>query len=283
VRAEQKQDPVSGDNSGAGAKKVSPVDDRAAEPHRGSRLKEKRMKIDLNCDMGENISNDAVIMPYITSANIACGFHAGDEMSMQTTIRLAKKHGVAVGAHPGWKDREGFGRKEMSLPAEAVEALLLYQIGALNAIARAEGVELRHVKPHGALYNQAAKDMTLARAVAGTVERFSRDLILVGLAGSALIEAAIEAGLRVAREGFPDRNYNPDGTLVSRQRSNAIIESPEEVAAHALRLAREGIRVGNQSLHVDTLCLHGDHASAARNAKLVRDALEGASIQVAAL
>lgn len=241
------------------------------------------MKIDLNCDMGENIGNDADILPYITSANIACGFHAGDEMSMQTTIRLAKKHGVAVGAHPGWKDREGFGRKEMSLPADAVEALLLYQIGALYAIARAEGVELRHVKPHGALYNQAAKDMTLARAVAGAVERFSRDLILVGLAGSALIEAAIEAGLRVAREGFPDRNYNSDGTLVSRQRSHAIIESPEEVAVHALRLAREGIRVGNQSLPVDTLCLHGDHPSAARNAKLAREVLEGASIQVVAL
>jgi UPF0271 protein len=246
-------------------------------------LKEKTMKIDLNCDMGENIGNDADIMPYITSANIACGFHAGDEMSMQTTIRLAKKHGVAVGAHPGWKDREGFGRKEMSLPADAVEALLLYQIGALYAIARAEGVELRHVKPHGALYNQAAKDMTLARAVAGAVEQFSRDLILVGLAGSALIEAGIEAGLRVASEGFPDRGYNPDGTLVSRQRSHAIIESPEEVAAHALRLAGEGIRIGNQSLHVDTLCLHGDHASAAWNAKLAREALEGASIQVAAL
>jgi UPF0271 protein len=241
------------------------------------------MKIDLNCDMGEKVGNDEDIMPYITSANIACGFHAGDEMSMQTTVRLAKKYGVAVGAHPGWKDLEGFGRREMSLSPDEVEALMLYQIGALYAIAKAEGVELRHVKPHGALYNQAAKDKVLANAVARAVKRFSVDLILVGLAGSGLVEAGVEAGLRVASEGFPDRNYNPDGTLVSRKQANAIIESSEEVAVHAVKLAQQGIKIGGQSIHVDTLCLHGDHPRAAQNARLVREALEKSKIEIVGL
>src|SRR4026207_539040 len=138
------------------------------------------MKIDLNCDMGENIGNDEDIMTYITSANIACGFHAGDEMSMRATVRLAKRFGVAGGARPGWKDMEGFGRREMSLRPEEVETLILDQIGALAAIAKSEGVEMRHIKPHGALYNQAAKDKVLANAVAGAVKRFSAELILVG-------------------------------------------------------------------------------------------------------
>ena len=228
------------------------------------------MKIDLNCDMGENAGNDKDIMPYITSANIACGFHAGDSKSMQATVRLAKKYGVAVGAHPGWLDVEGFGRHEMILPPDEVEALILYQVGALYAIAKAEGVELNHVKPHGALYNQAAKDRTLANAITGAVKRFSGDLILVGLAGSGLIEAGVEVGLRVANEGFPDRNYNPDGTLVSRKESNAIIQSPENVAAHALELIRNGVLFEGKRVRVDTLCLHGDHSRAAENAKLIR-------------
>lgn len=232
------------------------------------------MNIDLNCDMGENIGNDEDIMPYITSANIACGFHAGDANSMLATIRLAKKYGVAVGAHPSWPDMEGFGRWEMSLPAEEVEALVLYQIGALHAIAQAESVELRHVKPHGALYNQAAKDQILANAIAGAVKRFSGNLILVGLAGSELVRAGIEVGLRVANEGFPDRSYNPDGTLVSRKQVNAIIVSPEEVAAHAVKLIQEGILFEGKQVKIDTLCLHGDHPEATQNAKLVRAALE---------
>src|SRR6266487_3129418 len=241
------------------------------------------MKIDLNCDMGENIGNDEDIMPYITSANIACGFHAGDEMSMQTTVRLAKQHGVAVGAHPSWKDIEGFGRREMSLPIDQVEALVLYQLGALYAIAKAEGVELHHVKPHGALYNQAAKDKFLATAIARAVKRFSVDLILVGLAGSSLIEAGVEAGLRVANEGFPDRSYNSDGTLVSRKQANAIIESPEEVATHAVRLAQNGIDFSGRRVQMDTLCLHGDNIHAVQNAKLIRDTLEKSEFKVMAI
>jgi UPF0271 protein len=241
------------------------------------------MKIDLNCDMGENIGNDEAIMPYITSANIACGFHAGDESSMRETVRMAKRYGVAVGAHPSWKDIEGFGRREMSLPPDEVESLVLYQVGALYAIAKAEGVELRHIKPHGALYNQAARDTVLANAIASAVKRFSMNLILVGLAGSALIEAGLEADLRVVQEGFPDRNYNSDWTLVSRREANALIESPEEVAAHAVNLAQEGIDLNGRSLRVDTLCLHGDHPQAARNARLVRERLEKAGIEIAAL
>jgi 5-oxoprolinase (ATP-hydrolysing) subunit A len=232
------------------------------------------MKIDLNCDMGENIGNDENIMSYITSANIACGFHAGDAKTMQATVRSAKKHGVNVGAHPSWLDVEGFGRREMSLPPDEVEAMVLYQIGALAAIAKAEGVELVHVKPHGAIYNQAAKDRALAMSIARAVKRFSGDLILVGLAGSELIEAGLEVGLRVMNEGFPDRNYNPDGTLVSRKEPHAIIESPDEVAKHAVELIQNGILFWEKRVQVDTLCLHGDHPRAAENAKLVRGILK---------
>lgn len=228
------------------------------------------MTIDLNCDMGENIGNDEDVMPYITSANIACGFHAGDSKTMQVTLRLAKKHGVYVGAHPSWPDLKGFGRREMTVPPEEAEVLILYQVGALAAIAKAEGVELHHVKPHGALYNQAAKDRVLANAIARAVKRFSRDLILVGLAGSGLIEAGIEVGLRVANEGFPDRSYNPDGTLVSRKEPQAIIESPEHVAAHATQLIRNGVLFERKRVRVDTLCLHGDHPHVVENAKLIR-------------
>jgi UPF0271 protein len=230
--------------------------------------------IDINCDMGENIGNDEDIMPYITSANIACGFHAGDAKSMQNTVRLAKKYAVAVGAHPSWLDVEGFGRREISVPLEEAEALILYQLGALYSIAKAEGVELRHVKPHGALYNQAAKDKVLANAIARAVKRFSGDLILFGLAGSSLIEAGGEAGLKVANEGFPDRNYNPDGTLVSRKEPHAIIMYPDEVAKHAVDLIQNGILFGNVRVKVDTLCLHGDHPHAAQNAKLIHETLE---------
>jgi len=231
------------------------------------------MNIDLNCDMGENIGNDEDIMPYITSANIACGFHAGDSKTMQATVRLAKRYGVHVGAHPSWLDVDGFGRREMSLPPDEVETLILYQIGALSAIAKAEGVELVHVKPHGAIYNQAAKDRALANAIARAVKSFSGDLILVGLAGSGLIDAGIEVGLKVMNEGFPDRNYNPDGTLVSRKEPHALIESPEEVAKHAVELIQNGILFGEKLVRVDTLCLHGDHPRAAENTKLIREIL----------
>ncbi len=243
------------------------------------------MNIDLNCDLGESfgrytLGSDADIMPFITSANIACGFHAGDPSVMQATVRLAKQHGVAIGAHPGWNDLQGFGRREMIANPDEVEALVLYQVGALAAFARAEGLPLAHVKPHGALYNQAAKDRALADAIARAVRRFSRELVLVGLAGSGLVEAGAEMGLRVAHEAFPDRAYAPDGSLMSRNLPGAVIEDPQRVAQNAVRLAREGIRFGGRVVIPDTLCLHGDNAHAAENARLVRDALFAAGVEI---
>ncbi|MBM4427232.1 MAG: LamB/YcsF family protein [Chloroflexi bacterium] len=233
------------------------------------------MKIDLNCDLGEGIGNDEAVMPYITSANIACGFHAGDEKIMRETIRLAKRFGVNVGAHPSWNDRENFGRKEMSASHDEVEKLIIEQIQILAGIAKEENVTLTHVKPHGALYNQAAKDIELASAIARAVKKSSVDLILVGLAGSKSIEAGREVGIRVAAEGFPDRGYNADGSLMSRSLPGALIESPEEVAEHALNLIKKG--------GMDTLCLHGDHPRAAENAKLLRDVLIQNGVEIVAI
>jgi 5-oxoprolinase (ATP-hydrolysing) subunit A len=246
------------------------------------------MKIDLNCDMGESfgqykLGDDAAVMPFISSANIACGLHAGDPLVMQSTIRLARIHGVAIGAHPGWPDLQGFGRREMNLTADEAETFVLYQIGALAAFAKAEGARLRHVKPHGALYNQAARDRTLADAIARAVKRIDKDLILVGLAGSELIAAGQDLDLRVAGEGFPDRRYNPDGTLASRKDAHAMLESPEEVADHAVALAQAGIDFDGRRVQVDTLCLHGDNVHAAQNAKLVREALSKSGIEVKAM
>jgi UPF0271 protein len=237
----------------------------------------------LNCDLGEGIGNDEAIMPFITSANIACGFHAGDESTMRETIRLAKKFNVNIGAHPSWEDRENFGRKEMNLSAEETEKIVFYQIELLAKIAKEKNVKLSHVKPHGALYNQAAKDINLANAIAKAVKRHDENLILVGLAGSKLMEAGNNLGLQVAQEGFPDRGYNSDGTLMSRNQNGAIIESPNEVANHAIALIKNGIMFAEKIVHVDTLCLHGDHPHAAENAKLLRSVLEKNSVEVVGL
>lgn len=245
---------------------------------------EKTLHIDLNCDMGESfgrwpLGEDEAVMQWITSASIACGLHAGDPLVMDRSVALAKSRGVAVGAHPGYPDLQGFGRRVMDLTAEEAETFTLYQIGALAGFARAHGVELAHVKPHGALYNQAAKDAKLAAAIAKGIRRFSRELILVGLAGSALIAEGEAAGLRAASEGFPDRAYEPDGSLRSRRLPGAVLEGIEEICAQAVRLATEGI-VGNT---VQTLCIHGDHAGAAEHARAVREALVEAGVQVVAL
>ena len=244
--------------------------------------------MDLNCDMGESfghytLGDDESVMPFITSANIACGVHAGDPSVMRATIRLAKQYGVAVGAHPGWPDLQGFGRREMTFTPDEAEGYILYQVGALAAFARQEGVELRHVKAHGALYNQAVKDRALADVIARAVKSFDKNLVLVGLAGSALIKAGIGVGLRVANEAFPDRRYNSDGTLMSRKQTGALVASPEDVTAHAVALARNGIEFAGKRVQIDTLCLHGDNAHAADNARLVRAALERAGIAVKAL
>ena len=233
------------------------------------------MKIDLNCDLGEGMDNDEAIMPHITSANIACGFHAGDEKTMRETLRLAKRFGVNAGAHPSWNDRENFGRKEMDASPEEAEKLVFKQIQILAEIAKQVGVTLTHVKPHGALYNQSAKDIQLASAISRAVKAHSVDLILVGLAGSRSLEAGREMGLRVAAEGFPDRGYNADGSLMSRLLPGALIESPEEVARHAIELVKTG--------RMDTLCLHGDHPNAAENAKVLRGVLEKNGVKIAAM
>jgi 5-oxoprolinase (ATP-hydrolysing) subunit A len=248
--------------------------------------------MDLNCDMGESfgayaLGQDAAVMPFITSANIACGYHAGDPLVMTATVTLAARHGVAIGAHPGYPDLQGFGRRGMELTPEEVQAMILYQIGALSGFTRAAGVDLVHVKPHGALYNQAAKDPVLAGAIARAVAKFSSALILVGLAGSALIAAGQEAHLHTASEAFPDRAYNPDGSLRSRKLPGAVLEDSTAVLQHAMELAAQGIKVetGSRShyLPVDTLCLHGDHPHAGENARQVRSALEAAGIVVTRL
>ena len=241
------------------------------------------MKIDLNCDLGESAGNDEAIMPHITSANIACGFHAGDESVMRATVKLAKRYGVNIGAHPSWNDRENFGRLEMNVPADDAEGIVFQQISVLAEIAKAEGVALTHVKPHGALYNQAVTDRGLAVAIVRAVKRFGADLILVGLAGSRLCEAGAEAGIKVAGEGFPDRAYNPDGTLRSRSKPGAVIESPDEVAQNAVRLIRDGILFGKKRVFVDTLCLHGDNKRAAENAILLREVLTKSGIEIVGL
>ena len=243
------------------------------------------MQIDLNCDMGESfgayrLGEDAAILPYIRSANVACGWHAGDPLVMEATVGLCAAAGVRVGAHPSYPDLQGFGRREMSLSPEEAEAFVLYQVGALAAFTRAAGVELTHVKPHGALYNQASNDRVLAGAVARGVARFSRELVLVGLAGSALLAAAAEAGLKGAGEGFPDRAYEPDGSLRSRRVAGAVLHDPVQIAANAVHLARQGIITSQGRVAVETLCLHGDNPAALAAAQAVRKALEEAGISL---
>jgi UPF0271 protein len=248
--------------------------------------------MDLNSDVGESfgryeLGRDRELLPLVTSANIACGFHAGDPCVMDETVRMARIAGVTVGAHPGYPDLQGFGRRVLEMTPEEVEAMVLYQIGALAGFAKAHGVELVHVKPHGALYNQAAKDRPLADAIARAVSRMSRGLVLVGLAGSLLLDAGREAGLRVAAEGFPERGYNPDGSLMSRKLPGAVIHDPQQAAQNALRLATEGIRIqtpeGERILPVDTLCIHGDSLNAVAVAQAVNQALLAAGVKLSPL
>ncbi|HDN79114.1 MAG TPA: LamB/YcsF family protein [Chloroflexi bacterium] len=247
------------------------------------------MKIDLNCDMGESfgryrIGADEEMMTVITSANIACGYHAGDPLVMDKTVRLAVEYGVGIGAHPGFPDLMGFGRRNMSLSPEEIENYVLYQIGALAAFARAAGTKLAHVKPHGALYNMAAKDLQMAQAIARAVARFDKGLILVCPPNSEMEKAARELGLRVAREGFADRAYNADGSLRSRRLPGALIEDPQEAAERVVRMVKEGIVVAYTGeeipMQVETICVHGDTPAAVEIAKAVRKALEAAGIEV---
>jgi UPF0271 protein len=219
----------------------------------------------------------------VTSVNVACGFHAGDPMVMDRTVAEAARLGLALGAHPGYADLRGFGRRPMSVDPAEVERDVLYQVGALQAFARAHGTRVAHVKPHGALYNQAALDEDLARAVARGTARAGRDLILVGLASSPVLRRAAEAeGLRFAAEAFADRAYDDDGTLRSRRQPGAVITDPEAAARQAVSIARDGCArsAGGAPvrLRADTLCLHGDTPGAVANARAVGEALRAAGI-----
>lgn len=244
------------------------------------------MKIDLNADLGEGCASDAELLTLVSSANIACGFHAGDAQTMQASVREAVKNGVAIGAHPGFPDRENFGRTAMQLPPETVYAQTLYQIGALAAITHAEGGVMRHVKPHGMLYNQAAKDPQLADAIAKAVHACDPALILVGLAGSELIRAGKHYGLKTRQEVFADRGYQADGSLVPRSQPGALIEDEEQSLAQTLEMVQNG-RVKSITgewtpVEAQTVCLHGDGEHALAFARRLRAAFLERGIAVQA-
>jgi len=249
--------------------------------------------VDLNSDLGESygrwtLGDDAAMVWHISSANLACGFHAGDFGVMDATVALCKGAGVGVGAQPGYPDLQGFGRRGMSMPAIEIEQCVLYQIGALYGFCRAHGVELQHVKPHGALYNQAAADPALAHAIARAVARFSRDVPLVGLAGStAFAEAAADAGLRLVPEAFADRRYNPDGSLQSRAVPGSLLTDPAEAAEQALRLVCDGgVRAHDGTVvpvRAESVCFHGDTPGAPAIVAAARARLEAAGVAIRAL
>lgn len=245
--------------------------------------------VDLNCDMGESfgayrLGQDEDILPYITSANIACGFHAGDPGTMSRTVQLALKHEVAIGAHPGLQDLAGFGRREIKLSSREAYELTVYQVGALWGFVRAEGGVLRHVKPHGALYNMAAASAALAEAIAEAVYRIEPELILFGLAGSELIRAGNRAGLRTASEVFADRTYQSDGALTPRSRRDALVTDEQQALHQVLSMVQEGkVRSTDGrdvAITAETICLHGDGHHAVEFASAIRSSLESAGIAV---
>jgi len=247
-------------------------------------------KIDINCDLGESygrfkVGYDREVMPYITSANIACGFHAGDPMVMAQTVNSAKQHGVAVGAHPGYPDLMGFGRRAMELTTEEVKNYIIYQVGALQAFARVAGVDLQHIKPHGALYNMAAKDEALSKAIIEAIDSIDPKVILFAPSDSTTTKVAAEAGLRVAREVFADRAYSPDGSLVPRKTPGAVIEDPKVVTERAVKMIMEGTVVAVNSKVVElgevhTICVHGDTLTAVELARSLRKGLMDSGIEV---
>ncbi len=244
------------------------------------------VKIDLNADLGEGGSADAELMTLVSSVNIACGFHAGDAQTMLVSVQNAIKYGVAIGVHPGFPDRENFGRTAMDLPPETVYAQTLYQTGALEAIVRSQQGVLRHVKPHGMLYNQAAKDPVLADAIARAVRDCNPQLILVGLAGSELIRAGERLGLATRQEVFADRGYQPDGSLVPRTQPGALITDEEKALAQTLEMVRSGQVTATDGtlaqVQADTVCLHGDGEHALQFARRLRAAFTEQGILVSA-
>ncbi|MET3726885.1 UPF0271 protein [Fictibacillus halophilus] len=245
--------------------------------------------IDINCDMGESfgayqLGTDEEILKYITSANIACGFHAGDPATMRKTVKLALEHEVGIGVHPGLPDLAGFGRRNMDISPQEAYEMVVYQIGSLWGFVQAEGGKIQHVKPHGALYNMAAVNRELSEAIAEAVYKVNPELILFGLAGSELVKAGEKAGLRTASEVFADRTYQQDRTLTSRKLPHAVITDDDRAVAQVIRMAKEGKVMTQQDIDVDiqadTVCIHGDGAHALSFAKKIRQTLEDSGISV---
>jgi UPF0271 protein len=252
----------------------------------------KMYRVDLNCDLGESfgsytIGMDEEVIKYVTSVNIACGWHAGDPMVMEKTVSMAKKYRVEIGAHPGFLDLMGFGRRNIAVTPEEVNTYIKYQLGALMAFARAVGEKVQHVKPHGAMYNMAAKDSSLAMAIARAVFDVDPDIILVGLANSELVKAGQAIGLRVANEVFADRAYNADGTLVGRSQKGAVIDDVDTAIYRIIRTIKEGrvtaITGEDIEINAQTICVHGDNSKAVDFVKNIRIKLEEEGIEVTAM
>ena len=250
------------------------------------------MKIDLNCDLGESFGNykigmDEEVIKFISSANIACGFHASDPLVMEKTVALAKENGVKVGAHPGFPDLAGFGRRNMNVSPKELKAMVVYQIGALNAFCKACGIKMNHVKPHGAMYNMAAKDERLAFAIAEAVAHVDDSLVLVGLSGSELLKAAKIVGVKCASEVFADRAYEDDGSLVPRTKIGAVISNEEEASDRAVQMIKFGkvksITGKEIPISADTICIHGDTPQALHLARIMRAKFAREMIEIEAL
>ncbi|MFP8784254.1 LamB/YcsF family protein [Planococcus plakortidis] len=246
-------------------------------------------KVDLNCDMGESfgtysLGNDQVILDYVTSANIACGFHAGDPATMRETVKLALEKNVGIGAHPGLQDLAGFGRRPMAVTPREVYDLVIYQIGALYGFVKAEGGKLQHVKAHGAMYNMAAGDAKLSEAIAEAVYKIDPELVLFGLSGSEIVSAGDKIGLRTANEVFSDRTYQPDGTLTPRSQDNALITDPDAAIQQVIRMVKENkvttTHGTDASLKADTICIHGDGKTAKEFAMHISSSLKEAGIDI---
>jgi len=240
--------------------------------------------IDINCDMGEGIDNEFLLMPFISSANIACGFHAGEEAEMKRVVELCLQYNIAIGAHPSFNDKQNFGRTEMDLSASEIQQLIQEQLYILNNIVMAAGGKLHHVKPHGALYNMAAKDVLIAAAIAVAVKDFDNGLVYYGLSGSVMIEEALKAGLKTANEVFADRTYQPDGLLTPRSLGDALITNPDEAIQQVLQMIQEekvtttnGEKIAIQA---DTVCIHGDGKHAVEFAEKINLCLVKAGIQI---
>ena len=246
-------------------------------------------QVDLNSDLGESfgrytIGNDEKIIPLITSANVACGYHASDPVVMTQTIQRAKEAGIGIGAHPGLPDLMGFGRRSMAISNEEAKAYTLYQISALGGMCKAAGVKLQHVKPHGALYNMAAKDYDLSKAICEAIYEYDKDLIVMGLSGSEMIKAAHDCGLKAASEVFADRAYEEDGTLVNRRKPGAMIEDEDEAIKRVIRMVKEGkvesINGNDISIKADSICVHGDNPKALEFVKNIRETLVAEGVEI---